>query len=129
LVVNLCLGISLVYYLVKINYAGTHVGLALSISIAALLNALLLYKGLKKQKIIKKSKNWLNFLLKVFAANVVMILFLHFSEQPLLWWLDLDLINRIFLLMMIILFSMGTYFITLMIFGVKLSDLRFEEKK
>jgi hypothetical protein len=24
---------------------------------------------------------------------------------------------------------MGTYFITLMIFGVKLSDLRFEEKK
>jgi len=129
LAVNLFLGISLVYYLVGINYSGTHVGLAVSISLAALLNALLLYKGLKKQQIIKKSENWINFFLKIFVANVVMVIFLHFSKQPLLWWLDLDFVIRILLLMMIILLSMATYFITLIIFGVKLSDLRFEKKK
>ena len=124
LMLNLVLGISFAYYLTELNYAGAHAGLALAISIAASLNGLLLYMGLRKNKIIDREKNWFNFLVKIAIANFFMFLYLSFVYQPLSWWLSHDLLHRSFWLLITIIISMLVYFSALFLLGIKMDILK-----
>ena len=124
LMLNLVLGISFAYYLTELNYAGAHAGLALAISIAASLNGLLLYMGLRKNKIIDREKNWFNFLIKIAIANFSMFLYLSFVYQPLSWWLSHDLLHRSFWLLITIIISMLVYFSALFLSGIKMDILK-----
>lgn len=56
-----------------------HVGLALATGLSAMLNAGLLYIGLRKRQIYQPLPGWLGFLARLLAANLLMGL--------LLWWL------------------------------------------
>ena len=126
LMLNLVLGISFAYYLTQLNYPGAHAGLALAISIAASLNAFLLYIGLRKNKIIQSGKNWLSFLFKIAIANFSMFICLSFFEQPLSWWISLELLHRSFWLLLAIVTSMLVYFSALFLSGIKLDILKFK---
>jgi putative peptidoglycan lipid II flippase len=126
LMLNLVLGVSFAYYLTQLNYPGAHAGLALAISIAASLNAFLLYIGLRKNKIIQSGKNWLNFLFRIAIANFSMFLCLSFFEQPLSWWISLELLHRSFWLLLAIVTSMLVYFSALFLSGIKLDILKFK---
>ena len=55
LAVNFLLSVSLAWYLTAIGYAGSHAGLALAISVAAIVNAVLLYRGLLRDKVLRHS--------------------------------------------------------------------------
>jgi putative peptidoglycan lipid II flippase len=123
---NLVLGVSFAYYLTQLNFPGAHAGLALAISIAALLNALLLYIGLRKNKILQAGKNWFNFLLKIFIANLAMFFCLSYTQKPLYWWLSLGLSDRLISLLFTIIISMLVYFTVLFLSGIKLDSLRFK---
>ena len=71
LAVNFVLSITLAWYLTSIGFAGTHAGLALAISIAALLNGVLLYRGLLRDGVLRHSAGWRSLFLQAIAANGV----------------------------------------------------------
>src|SRR5210317_2046705 len=80
LAVNFVLSVSLAWYLTRIGFAGTHAGLALAISVAALLNAFLLYRGLRQDGVLRHGKGWASLLLRTAVANLVMTAVLVFLQ-------------------------------------------------
>jgi putative peptidoglycan lipid II flippase len=81
LAVNFVLSVSLAWYLTRIGFAGTHAGLALAISVAALLNAFLLYRGLRRDGVVRHGKGWTSLLLRTAVANLVMTAVLVFLQR------------------------------------------------
>jgi putative peptidoglycan lipid II flippase len=71
-----------------------HAGLALSIGLAACLNAGLLYRKLREHEIYVPRPGWVRFALKVTAALAVMGLTLWFAMGPEAWWLTAPNLNR-----------------------------------
>ena len=123
LAVNFVLSVSLAWYLTSIGYEGTHAGLALAISVAALLNAALLYKGLIRNGVLRHSAGWVALLLQVLAANVLMWIVIDRLERPLSWWLGAAAADRITWLAVSIVAGAGTYFLVLMVLGLRPSKL------
>lgn len=66
-----------------------HAGLPLSVGLGATLNALVLYVGLRRRGLYKPLDGWAGYLLKVFAAAVVMAVALYFANQQ-FNWIDLS---------------------------------------
>lgn len=86
LAVNFVLSVVLVWFLTNRGFAGNHAGLALATSVAAVVNAWLLYRGLYKDNIVRHSKGWGKLALQALAANLVMIYALYQLNRPLEWW-------------------------------------------
>ncbi len=63
--VNLGLSVILAYTLTEAGYEGTHAGLALAISVAAILNAWLLHRGLRRDGVVDHPVGWAVFLIRV----------------------------------------------------------------
>jgi putative peptidoglycan lipid II flippase len=124
LAVNFILSVALAWYLTSIGYAGTHAGLALAISVAALLNALLLYRGLIRDAVLRHSAGWSTLLVQVVAANGVMWTVLAWLERPLEdWWLNVAAFDRVAWLAVSILTGAGVYGVVLFALGVRSSKL------
>jgi putative peptidoglycan lipid II flippase len=121
--VNFVLSISLAWYLTSIGYAGNHAGLALAISIAALLNAYLLYRGLRRDGVVTHSAGWRNLGLQVVAANGAMWVILDQLSRPLAWWIDVSLWDRAGWLTVNIAAAAGIYFLVLLSLGLRFADL------
>lgn len=75
---NLILNLSLIGYL-------AHAGLALATSLAATLNAGLLFKRLRKEGVYRPAKGWWLFLLRVIVANGAMGGVLYYGTDHLAW--------------------------------------------
>jgi len=123
LAVNFVLSVSLAWYLTRIGYAATHAGLALAISVAALLNAALLYRGLRREGVIRHGSGWLALLLRVSAANLAMCAVLIILAQPLSWWLSASLADRVLHLAMHVVAGVVTYLGSLFIIGMRPAQL------
>jgi putative peptidoglycan lipid II flippase len=123
LVVNFVLSVALAWYLTSIGFAGTHAGLALAISVAALLNAFLLYRGLIRDAVLRHSKDWSALLLQIFAANAVMWGVIDRLDRPLTWWLSVDASDRVAWLAVSIVTGAGVYGIVLFALGLRPSKL------
>jgi len=121
--VNFVLSVALAWYLTRIGYAATHAGLALAISVAALLNAFLLYRGLNREGVIEHGSGWLALLLRVLAANVAMCAILIILAQPLSWWLSAPLADRVLQLAIHVVAGLATYLGSLFIIGMRPSQL------
>jgi len=123
LAVNFVLSIGFAIWLTRIEYAATHAGLALAISIAALVNAVLLYRGLQRDGVIAKSAAWLRLLPKIAVACIVMTVCIVQVRQSLDWWIDASILNRSGWLAMCIAVGAAAYFVVLVIMGVRPSQL------
>jgi putative peptidoglycan lipid II flippase len=123
LVVNFGLSVSLAWYLTSIGYAGSHAGLALAISVAAILNAALLYRGLRADNVLSHSGGWLTLLAQVAIANVGMWFVIDWLQRPLTWWLDATVADRVAWLAIIIGAGAGAYFLVLVLLGLRPSKL------
>jgi putative peptidoglycan lipid II flippase len=123
LAVNFVISVSLAWYLTSIGYAGTHAGLALAISIAALLNAGLLYRKLIQESVIRHSPGWLPLLGQTLMANVVMWVVIDQMHRPTTWWLDATVTDRASWLLLTILAGAVTYFVVLLALGLRPSRL------
>ena len=127
LAVNLALSIASAWYLTRIGYTGTHVGLALATSVAALLNAGLLYRGLRRDRILVHSGGWSALLLQVVLANAAMWVILFWLRRPLVWWLAVDLATRATWLGLSVVAGGAGYVIVLVAFGLRPSKLRLNQ--
>jgi len=124
--VNFALSVSLAWYLTAIGFAGTHAGLALAISVAALLNAGLLYRGLKYDDVLRHSPGWGVLFGQVALANLAMWGILEMLFRPLPWWLDAAILERVLWLAVNVSAAACVYFVTLLILGVRPSLFRMD---
>jgi len=122
LAVNFVLSVALALYLTAIDFASSHAGLALAISIAALLNAYLLYRGLRRDGIIRHSPGWRRLLIQVLLANAVMLGILDWLNHPVAWWLAVDLITRIAWLAVCVAGGVIVYALVLLSLGMRPAD-------
>jgi len=99
-----------------------HAGLALSIGLAACLNAALLYRGLRRHDIYTPQPGWLPFILKLAAAVAVMAASLWFGMGGEGDWLQKTTLGRTIHLSWLVPLGVAAYFTTLWLLGFRLRD-------
>jgi len=101
-----------------------HAGLALSIGVAACLNAALLYRGLRLQDIYTPQPGWLPFVVKLCLAMTVMAAALWFGMGAEIAWLQKGTLGRTIHLSWLVPLGATTYFATLWALGFRLRDFK-----
>lgn len=99
-----------------------HAGLALSIGLAACLNAALLYWQLRKQKIFQPQAGWTAFILRLVLAVAVMAATLWGLMQVMPAWEEGNMLWRLLRLAGICAAGAAAYFIMLALMGFRLRD-------
>lgn len=108
------------WYLLKLP--GPHAGLALSTSLAAYLNAGLLYRGLRRDGVYSKPR-WAGLFWRTLAASAVMSAVLLWMTPPLSDWAGWDAPHRVLRLGSMIGAGALAYGIPLWLLGVRLRGL------
>ncbi|WP_407279964.1 murein biosynthesis integral membrane protein MurJ [Aromatoleum evansii] len=101
-----------------------HAGLALSIGLASLLNAALLFRGLRRRGVYRPQPRWGIFSLRLLAALGVLGVALWFGMGDEQWWYAQDAVTRVLRLSAVVLGGIGAYFLTLFALGVRPRDFR-----
>ncbi|HZX32558.1 MAG TPA: murein biosynthesis integral membrane protein MurJ [Rhodocyclaceae bacterium] len=101
-----------------------HAGLALSIGLAACLNAAMLYRGLRSHGIFEPQPGWTSFLLKLLAAMAAMGLALWFGIGAESDWLQFGMTERMARLSALVVVGAASYFATLWLLGFRLRDFK-----
>jgi putative peptidoglycan lipid II flippase len=100
-----------------------HVGLAIATSLAAFLNAGLLFYGLKREGVFLVADGWLKFFVQLAFAVVLMTLALFYILPSLDFWLSHDFFYRLGAMLLICLGGAVIYAAGLFISGVKPGQL------
>ena len=116
MVTNMVLNIILM-----IHYA--HVGLALATSISAILNAGLLYIGLRKADVYQPDAGWGKFISKLLLPNGGLLLLLFWLTPDSLVWLDGTVWQRFGILFGLIAGAMAVYFTLLTLVGINIKTM------
>lgn len=101
-----------------------HAGLALSIGLAACLNAGLLYQGLRQHGIYQPQPGWPAFAAKLAVAMLVMAIGLYYGMGQEAQWLRANAAERITHLVWLVPLGATLYFATLWLLGFRLSDFK-----
>jgi len=101
-----------------------HAGLALSIGLAACLNAFMLYHGLRRHGIFTPQPGWQPFALKLALAMAVMGVVLWFSMGKETDWLTGSTLSRVLHLGWLVPLGAASYFATLWAVGFRLRDFK-----
>lgn len=96
-----------------------HVGLALATSIAACLNAGMLWRGLARDGIFRLQSGWPLFLLQMLVANAVMVVFLLWLAGDWQLWLSWSLWERVAQMTLLVVGGMALYGVTLVLCGLR----------
>jgi len=99
-----------------------HAGLALSIGLAACLNAALLYWQLRQQKIFQPQPGWVVFLSKLGVAVLVMAVVLISVMWLMPCWDQGNMLERLLRLAVVVVAGMVAYFAVLVGFGFRPRD-------
>ncbi len=124
LLVNFVLSVGLAWYLSTSGFGGPHAGLAAATSVAAILNAGMLYRGLLREQVLMHSRGWPALVGRVIIANVLMFAVLYQLHRPLDWWINATFAGRTGWLAVTIVAGAGAYFLTLLLTGARLSQFR-----
>lgn len=124
LVVNVVLGSSAAWYMTATGMTGPHTALAAATSVAALLNAALLYRGLRKAGVVQHSAGWGALLLRVVLANTAMGLVLVALHREIAWWSGAGPGERGWWLGVSVVAGAATYFAALIFLGLRPQQLR-----
>jgi len=100
-----------------------HAGLALATSLAAFINAGLLYYFLRKEQVFLPESGWLVFLVRIIFASIVMSALLVFMVPALPLWSEWDLYTRVFQLGSWITAGGMSYFAALWLTGLRQEDM------
>ena len=101
-----------------------HAGLALSIGLAACLNAALLYRGLRRHDIYTPQPGWVVFYLKLATAMLIMGGALWLSMGDAADWIRWSLADRLIRLAAVVTIGAAAYFGTLWLTGIRLKDFK-----
>lgn len=114
--VNIVLSIVLVQTL-------AHTGLALAISIAAWVNAGLLYICLRRANIYQPKSGWVWFAIQVMLAVMAMAAVIYWLNHPSVWWYAQSLLTRATWLLVLVVGGASAYFAVLFAMGLRPHEL------
>lgn len=100
-----------------------HAGLALATSIAAMVNAWLLFYNLRKAEVYRPDPGWKVFLLKVTLASAIMGAVLLWDSQNLTAWLNATAVERVARLAFWVIAGMLVYVGAILALGVRINEL------
>ncbi len=103
---------------------GAHAGLALATSLAAFVNAALLFRGLRRAGVYQPQPGWSRVAGQVLVANGVMLAVLLGLSGDLERWLGWSILMRAMHLALVVMAGAGAYFLSLRLLGVRLAQLR-----
>jgi putative peptidoglycan lipid II flippase len=101
-----------------------HAGLALSIGLAACLNAGLLYRGLRRHEVYHPQAGWAIFSFKLLIAMLAMAAALWFASGSESAWFAFSLLERVLRLSMLVVLGAAVYFVTLWLLGFRVRDFK-----
>jgi putative peptidoglycan lipid II flippase len=123
MVTNMLLNLVFVGLLLSYGFEGPHAGLALASSVAAYLNAILLYRGLRKREVYVPDRGWFRVWVAVILACTTMGSTLLFMTRDIETWFQAAAILRIQNLALTIVFGVIIYVFVCMVTGLKKHDL------
>jgi putative peptidoglycan lipid II flippase len=123
MVTNMLLNVIFVGLLLFQGFEGPHAGLALASSVAAYLNAGLLFHGLKKRQVYIPERGWFRLWFAVILACITMGALLFFMTHDTESWLQATAVLRVKNLALTIVFGVIIYIFTCMVAGLKTHDL------
>jgi len=116
---------NLVFVLVLHHYFSLgHAGLALATSLAAFLNAGLLFRGLRRSGVYRAPSGWRSFAGMLLLANTIMAGALYLSLAQFGDWFAMAFLTRAFTVLGICAVGFVAYAATLLVCGFRLSQLR-----
>ena len=121
---NFVLNIAFVVYLVKTDFNGAHIGLAVATSLSAYVNFFFLFKNAVKTKIFNMDQDIIFYILKSVIATIVMSAFLLYFDLSKQAWMDYELVERVMNLFLLIIFSALIYFAFLYLFNIKPKNIK-----
>jgi putative peptidoglycan lipid II flippase len=101
-----------------------HAGLALATSLAAFINAGLLYRGLRRDAIHRPRPGWMGFFMKTAFATVIMAAFLMYLRGEPSLWIDADMTQRVVRLSLMVIGGAAVYGLCLISVGIRPRHLR-----
>jgi putative peptidoglycan lipid II flippase len=122
--VNIALNIALVLPAARLGFTAPHTLLATSTCISSAVNAVLLWRGLRRQGVFQPSRAWRALLPRVLAASVAMAALLWWLSGSLAQWLAYPPTERVLRCGADIVLAAAAYFAVLLLLGMRPSDLR-----
>ncbi len=101
-----------------------HAGLALATTLSSSLNAYLLYRGLRRDRVLIPSPDWMSLVVRALVAGGVMGGFLVWAIGGVDYWLNIGFWQRIGYLVFWIGCAAAIYFLVLLLMGVRLRHFR-----
>jgi putative peptidoglycan lipid II flippase len=123
LLTNMVLNLLFVVPMVILDIPGPHAGLALATSLAAWLNAGLLFHRLKKKRVYRPESGWQRFFLQTAFAATALGCVLVLGMSPLQEWLEWSAWSRVTGLLLWVMAGAGSYFIALLLSGLQIRAL------
>lgn len=117
--VNFGLNIVLVIPWALLGGYAPHAGLALSTALAALVNATLLWRGLRKRGVYRPRPGWWPFLVRVLLATLAMGAALWFGAQALGPWVGTPIEARVWRIAALLAGGLAVYAIALLLLGLR----------
>ncbi len=116
-VTNIVLSLILLYPL-------QHVGLALATSLAAIVNAGLLFITLYRRKVYVPDSGWMHMFIRVLLANVALGAFLFYFSSISNHWFEQQLWDKVVFLLQMVIGGGVLYFVFLVALGVRPAQLK-----
>jgi putative peptidoglycan lipid II flippase len=122
-VTNLLFNLVIVIPMVRLGVPGPHAGLALATSIAAYVNAGLLFRVLYRRRIYRPCTGWRKYLLQIGSAAAVMAVVLWWAAPALATWAAWPAGHRGLVLLACVCAGSAVYFLALRAGGLQVSTL------
>jgi putative peptidoglycan lipid II flippase len=123
MVSNMLLNFLFVGTLLLVGFSGPHTGLALASSVAAYVNAALLYRSLRRQKAYRPEPGWARVAGAVVLGSLAMVIVLIWQYGEIQQWVDAPAIARAGRLTGLIAFSMLVYGLVIIAGGLRKQHL------
>ncbi len=124
MVANMVFNVILVVILVRLEFVAPHAGLALATTFSSFINAMLLLRGLLRDKVFLPEAGWLGFILRVILAAGAMGFALWWLAGNNADWVVWSVWQRIAQLVWLIVVGAAIYFAVLWLSGVRLALFR-----
>jgi len=124
MVANMIMNIAFVVPLVQMDYMAPHIGLALATSFSAYLNAILLYRGLRKADIFRPQEGWRAWIFRIVIASIAMAAVLIWLKPDAIMWTQWQVFDRLSHLFGLILAGVLMYCALLWLQGLRPSAFK-----
>jgi putative peptidoglycan lipid II flippase len=119
MVSNMVMNFIFVAVLISLSFKGPHMGLALASSLAAYINAGMLYRGLRQQAVYHPEPGWLRVMTAVLLASGLMLVALLWYSADTQTWAAESARDRAIRLSWLISGGVAVYFVTLFLAGFR----------